>query len=148
MPDSNNKPNMVGINHVALEVGDIETALKFYGHFFNFSLRGKSKGMAFIDMGDQFLALAETEQQSLDRHRHFGLVVDDRSGLRDKLLEQKVELIPGMGLNFRDPWGNFIQVVEYGDIQFSKSDTVLRAMDLNLSKTPKAINELRNKGLI
>jgi predicted enzyme related to lactoylglutathione lyase len=147
MNNLNDKPNMVGINHVALEVGDLEAALKFYGQFFNFSLRGKGKGMAFIDMGDQFLALAEIDQQFPDRHRHFGLVVDDRSKLRDKLLDQKVELIPGMGLNFRDPWGNFIQVVEYGDIQFSKIDTVLRSMNLTLSKTPKAIKEIQNKGL-
>ncbi len=148
MTDSDIKPNMVGINHVALEVGDIEAALKFYGTFFNFTLRGQGKGMAFIDMGDQFLALAETEQQDHDRHRHFGLVVDNRSGLREKLEQKKVELIPGRGLNFRDPWGNFIQVVEYGDIQFSKSDAVLRAMKLNLSKTPEAIDELHSKGLL
>ena len=128
MTEPNDKSTMVGINHVALEVGNIESALNFYGQFFNFSLRGKGKGMAFIDMGDQFLALAETDQQLPDRHRHFGLVVDDRSKLQDQLLAQKVELIPGMGLNFRDPWGNFIQVVEYGDIQFSKKDTVLRSI--------------------
>lgn len=148
MTDINNKPTMVGINHVALEVGNIEAALKFYGDFFHFNLRGQSKGMAFIDMGDQFLALAETEQQTPDHHRHFGLVVDDRSGLREKLLKKNIELIPGMGLNFRDPWGNFIQVVEYGDIQFSKSDRVLKAMDLKLSKNPAAIDELKKKGLI
>jgi len=147
MTEPNDKSTMVGINHVALEVGNIEAALNFYGQFFNFSLRGKGKGMAFIDMGDQFLALAETDQQLPDRHRHFGLVVDDRSKLQDQLLAQKVELIPGMGLNFRDPWGNFIQVVEYGDIQFSKKDTVLRSMNLNLSKTPKAIKEIEEKGM-
>jgi len=147
MTEPNDKSTMVGINHVALEVGNIESALNFYGQFFNFSLRGKGKGMAFIDMGDQFLALAETDQQLPDRHRHFGLVVDDRSKLQDQLLAQKVELIPGMGLNFRDPWGNFIQVVEYGDIQFSKKDTVLRSMNLNLSKTPKAIKEIEEKGM-
>lgn len=147
MTESNDKSTMVGINHVALEVGNIEAALNFYGQFFNFSLRRKSKGMAFIDMGDQFLALAETDQQFPDRHRHFGLVVDDRSKLQDQLLAQKVELIPGMGLNFRDPWGNFIQVVEYGDIQFSKKDTVLRSMNLNLSKTPKAMKEIEEKGM-
>ncbi len=147
MTEPNDKSTMVGINHVALEVGNIESALNFYGQFFNFSLRGKGKGMAFIDMGDQFLALAETDQQLPDRHRHFGLVVDDRSKLQDQLLAQKVELIPGMGLNFRDPWGNFIQAVEYGDIQFSKKDTVLRSMNLNLSKTPKAIKEIEEKGM-
>lgn len=148
MSNTNAKPTMVGINHVALEVGDIEAALDFYGNLFNFKLRGKGKKNAFIDMGDQFLALAETEHQRPDHHRHFGLVVDDRSDLPAKLRQYNVELIPGKGLNFRDPWGNFIQVVEYGDIQFCKSDGVLKSMNLNLSKTPEAIEELRTKELI
>lgn len=141
------KPRLVGINHVALEVGDIEAALEFYGRFFSFTLRGRDAGMAFIDMGDQFLALSETEQQNPDRHRHFGLVVDDRSGLRERLLARQVELLPGMGLNFRDPWGNFIQVVEYGDIQFSKTAAVLRGMGLELTKNDNAQEQLRTKGM-
>lgn len=141
------RPRMVGINHVALEVGDIEAALNFYGSLFSFTLRGRGKGMAFIDMGDQFLALAETGQQTPDRHRHFGLVVDDRSSLRTRLKELQVELLPGKGLNFRDPWGNFVQVVEYGDIQFGKSGAVLRAMGLELPKSNEALEELRAKGM-
>lgn len=142
------KPHLVGINHVALEVGDIDAALEFYGRFFTFTLRGRGDGMAFIDMGDQFLALSETPEQTPDRHRHFGLVVDDRSRLRKQLEADQVELIPGMGLNFRDPWGNFVQVVEYGDIQFSKTEAVLRGMGLNLSKTDAAKEELRKKEML
>jgi catechol 2,3-dioxygenase-like lactoylglutathione lyase family enzyme len=146
-PEQNVKPHLVGINHVALEVGDIEEALEFYGRFFTFELRGRGDGMAFVDMGDQFLALSQSTPQQPDRHRHFGLVVDDRSGLREKLEEQQVELIEGMGLNFRDPWGNFIQVVEYGDIQFSKTTAVLRGMGLSLEKTAKARQQLQDKGM-
>ena len=142
------KPSLVGINHVALEVGDIDAAVKFYGNFFQFTLRGQGKGMAFIDMGDQFLALSETEQQNPDRHRHFGLVVDNRKGLKAKLLEHQVELIPGMGLNFRDPWGNFVQVVEYADIQFSKTTAVLHGMELELAKSDEALEQLRAKGML
>jgi len=142
------KPTLVGINHVALEVGDIEAALDFYGRFFRFTLRGRAEGMAFIDMGDQFLALSETAGHAPDRHRHFGLVVDDRSQLRQMLEDHQVELLPGKGLNFRDPWGNFVQVVEYGDIQFSKTDAVLRGMGLELSKTAAAKEELQKKGLL
>lgn len=142
------KPRLVGINHVALEVGDIDQALEFYGRFFNFTLRGRSDKMAFIDMGDQFLALSESAEQSPDRHRHFGLVVDDPSRLREQLQEGNVELIPGMGLNFRDPWGNYVQVVEYGDIQFSKTPGVLKGMGLDLNKTEEALKQLREKGLL
>ena len=142
------KPNLVGINHVALEVGDIEAALEFYGQFFTFRLRGKSEGMAFIDMGDQFLALSEINNLLPDHHRHFGLVVDDRSGLREKLQEQQVELIEGIGLNFRDPWGNFVQVVEYRDIQFSKTSAVLRGMGLELNKTTESLQQLRDKKMV
>ena len=144
----NENPRLVGINHVALEVGDLEAALEFYGCFFTFSLRGRDEGMAFIDMGDQFLALAETTEQSPDRHRHFGLVVDDRSGLRERLAEAGVELLPGIGLNFHDPWGNFVQVVAYADIQFSKTPGVLRGMGLQLQKTAEAQQELREKGML
>ncbi|HEX9777464.1 MAG TPA: VOC family protein [Geopsychrobacteraceae bacterium] len=142
------KVRLVGINHVALEVGDIEEALAFYARFFDFSLRGRSDRMAFIDMGDQFLALSAVEQLSTDRHRHFGLVVDNRDRLRETLQEQRIELVPGKGLNFRDPWGNLIQVVDYRDIQFSKTDAVLRGMGLDLDKSPEALTQLRDKGLL
>lgn len=139
---------MVGINHVALEVENIDDALEFYGRFFAFTLRSRNEKMAFIDMGDQFLALAATDQISTDRHRHFGLVVDDRSQLREQLKAEKIALIPGMGLNFHDPWGNYIQVVEYRNIQFSKSDAVLRGMKLTLEKTEEALEQLRDKGML
>ncbi|HKJ04631.1 MAG TPA: VOC family protein [Geopsychrobacteraceae bacterium] len=141
------KCKMIGINHVALEVGDIDDALDFYGRFFDFTLRGRSDKMAFIDMGDQFIALAATDQLTTDRHRHFGLVVDDRSHLKERLKAEQIELIPGKGLNFHDPWGNYIQVVEYRDIQFSKTEAALRGMNLKLDKTEEALGQLRDKGM-
>lgn len=148
MPDHNHpRPHLVGINHVALEVGDIEAALAFYGQLFQFDLRGRSGNMAFIDMGDQFLALSQNNDRRPDQHRHFGLVVDDRSSLRARLEALKVEILPGPGLNFRDPWGNFIQVVVYADIQFSKTPAVLKGMGLELAKTADALQELRDKGM-
>jgi catechol 2,3-dioxygenase-like lactoylglutathione lyase family enzyme len=139
----------VGINHVALEVGDLEAALDFYGSLFELELRGRVPGMAFVDMGDQFIALAEGRAQPPDTARHFGLVVDDREAVRAALAETDAEILPSRGLDFRDPWGNHVQVVEYGDIQFSKTPEVLRGMGMStLGKTPEAIAELREKGLV
>jgi lactoylglutathione lyase len=141
-------PRLVGINHVALEVGDLDEALSFYGRIFEFELRGRMPGMAFIEMGDQFIALAEGRTQSPDQARHFGLVVDDKAAVRAALAEAGVEVLPGRGLDFRDPWGNHVQVVEYGDIQFTKAPAVLRGMGLEgLDKSPEAMRELREKGL-
>jgi lactoylglutathione lyase len=142
------RSRLVGINHVALEVGDIDEALAFYGRLFDFSLRGRSRTMAFIDMGDQFIALAAGRTQAKDADRHFGLVVDDRAPLRRALEEAGAEVLPGRGLDFIDPWGNHIQVVEYRDIQFTKASEVLRAMALErLGKTPAALQELADKGI-
>ena len=142
------KPRLVGINHVALEVGDIEEALAFYGQLFDFTLRGRSDTMAFIDMGDQFIALSTGRTQPADEHRHFGLVVDDRAPLRQALEDLGVEILPGRGLDFVDPWGNRIQVVEYQDIQFTKAPEVLDAMALgDLDKSEDALQELANKGI-
>jgi lactoylglutathione lyase len=142
------RPRLVGVNHVALEVGDLEEALAFYGRFFDFTLRGRVRGMAFVDMGDQFLALGEGRTQPPDEHRHLGLVVDDLEATRRALEEGGVEILPGRGLDFRDPWGNRIQVVDYRDIQFSKIPAVLRAMGLDgLGKSERALRELRDKGL-
>jgi lactoylglutathione lyase len=139
---------LVGINHVALEVGDLEQALAFYGKLFRFELRGRAPGMAFIDIGDQFIALAEGRSQPPDEARHFGLVVDDREALRAAVAEAGAELLPGRGLSFRDPWGNHVQVVEYGQIQFTKAPKVLAGMGLGeLEKTPEARRELTDKGL-
>lgn len=148
MPDHTYpRAHLVGINHVALEVGNIDAALAFYGQLFQFELRGRSENMAFIDMGDQFLALSENHDRHPDQHRHFGLVVDDRSSLRTHLEALDVEILPGRGLNFRDPWGNYIQVVVYADIQFSKTAGVLKGMGLELKKTPDALQQLQDKGM-
>ena len=133
----------VGFNHVALEVGDIEEALSFYERIFEFKLRGKSKDMAFIDLGDQFLALQKGRSQPSDGGRHFGLVVDDKNAARRALAEAGVEVLPGPFLDFRDPWGNRIEIVGYDSIQFSKAPNVLLGMGLShLSKNAKAIKEL------
>jgi lactoylglutathione lyase len=142
------KARLVGINHVALEVGDIDEALAFWGRLFEVTLRGRSATMAFIDMGDQFIALSTGRNEIQDRDRHFGLVVDDRAPLRRALEAMGVEILPGRGLDFLDPWGNRIQVVDYPDIQFTKAAQVLDAMGLgHLDKTPAALDELARKGI-
>jgi lactoylglutathione lyase len=142
------RPRLVGINHVALEVGDVDEALAFYGRLFEITLRGRLPGMAFVDMGDQFIALAESAGGEPDAARHFGLVVDDREAVRAALREAGVEPLPGRGLDFRDPWGNRVQVVDYRDIQFTKAPAVLRGMSLeHLEKSDRARGELREKGL-
>jgi catechol 2,3-dioxygenase-like lactoylglutathione lyase family enzyme len=139
---------LVGINHVVLEVDDLEEALAFYGRLFEFELRGRVRGMAFVDMGDQFLVLAEGRSRPPDGERHFGLVVDDREEVRRRLEEAGAEILRGRGLDFRDPWGNRVQVVQYSDIQFSKTPAVLRGMGLDgLAKSNSALRELRDKGL-
>src|SRR4051812_32896734 len=141
---------LVGINHVALEVGDIEEALAFYGRFFDIRLRGVAPGMAFIDMGDQFLALSEDrdEAQPPDDGRHFGLVVDDKDAVRTALEEAGVDIMPGRRLDVRDPWGNRVEIVDYRDIQFTKAPKILDGMRLELQKRPRALEELREKGLL
>jgi catechol 2,3-dioxygenase-like lactoylglutathione lyase family enzyme len=142
------KARLIGINHVALEVGDIDQALAFYGSVFDFELRGRSKTMAFIDMGDQFIALATGRSQPKDSDRHFGLVVDDRASLRSALEQAGAEILPGRGLDFLDPWGNHIQVVEYRDIQYTKAPEILDAMALgDLGKSEQALKELADKGV-
>jgi catechol 2,3-dioxygenase-like lactoylglutathione lyase family enzyme len=138
---------LVGINHIALEVGDIEDALEWYGRFFEFELRGRGGGMAFIDMGDQFIALARDPEPHRDRERHFGLVVDDKAAVRRALEEAGVELTRAPNLSFRDPWGNHVQVVDYAEIQFTKTPRILDGMGLSLAKTDRALAELREKGL-
>jgi lactoylglutathione lyase len=142
------KSRLVGINHVALEVGDVEEALEFYGRFFDVELRGRAGSMAFIDMGDQFIALAQGREGGPDRARHFGLVVDDKERVRRALQEAGVPVQPAGGVDFRDPWGNNVQVVDYREIQFTKAHHVLRGMGLDgLEKTERALDELRQKGL-
>jgi len=142
------RPRLVGINHVALEVGELDAALQFYRALFE--LRGveREPGMAFIDMGDQFLALSQGRSQPPDQARHFGLVVDDRSAARAALEGQQAAILPGQRLDFLDPWGNQVQVVDYRDIQFTKAPQVIRGMGLeHLQKRAAAIRELRTKGL-
>jgi lactoylglutathione lyase len=138
---------LVGINHVALEVGNVDEALAFYGNFFDFTLRGRSNGAAFIDIGDQFIALMEGRFGPPDRARHFGLVVDDKQATRRALEEAGVEIRPGRRLDFFDPWGNCVEVVQYDEVQFTKTEHVLQGMGLELGKTDRALAELRSKGL-
>jgi catechol 2,3-dioxygenase-like lactoylglutathione lyase family enzyme len=142
------RAQLVGLNHIAIEVEDIEEALEFYGRLFEIELRGRGPRMAFIDAGDQFIALIEGENSSLDEHRHIGMVVDDRKIVRRALREMGVEILPGRGLDFLDPWGNHWQVVDYSEIQFTKAPEVLRGMGLErLKKSESALEELRRKGL-
>ncbi|MGZ6693625.1 MAG: VOC family protein [Solirubrobacteraceae bacterium] len=142
-------PRLVGMNHIALEVDDIDEALAFWESIFGpLQPRGRGRQMAFIDMGDQFVALARGRTQPPDQHRHFGLVVDDKEAVRARLQELGIPVSSGRGLDFRDPWGNLIQVVDYRDVQFTKTDEVLRAMALEgLEKSDRAREELRAKGV-
>src|SRR3954464_7529664 len=119
------KPRLVGINHIALEVGDVQEALAFYSRIFSFELRGQGEGQAFIDMGDQFIALMESRSPHSDKHRHFGLVVDDRSRVRELARAAGATMLEGDFLDFLDPWGNRIEVVQYRDIQYTKASKVL-----------------------
>jgi catechol 2,3-dioxygenase-like lactoylglutathione lyase family enzyme len=135
---------LIGMNHVALEVGDLDEALAFYRRLFAFELRGRVRGMAFLDMGDQFIALAEGRRQGPDDHRHLGLVVDDREAALAAAREAGAEV---RGHDVFDPWGNRLQLVDYADVQFTKAPEVLRAMGLELEKSEKAEAELRAKGI-
>ena len=145
---ASDKPRLVGFNHVAIEVGNLEEALNFYGKLFAFELRGREPGMAFIDLGDQFLALQETPNPSPTGGRHFGLVVEDKEAARKRIVEAGIAIEPGPFLDFRDPWGNLVEIVGYTNIQFTKADHVLHGMGLpHLKKSESAIKELREKGM-
>jgi catechol 2,3-dioxygenase-like lactoylglutathione lyase family enzyme len=138
----------IGINHVALEVGDIDEALDWYGRFLDFELRGKRRTMAWIDLGDQFLALSAPRKQGADDGRHFGLVVDDKEAVRAALAAGGVDVARKGGLRFSDPWGNLVEVVDYRDVQFTKTPAVLAALvPEGLEKTDAAREELARKGL-
>ncbi len=145
------KPRLVGINHIAIEVGDIDQALAFYGKIFDFSLRAKRPGNAFIELGDQFINLIQSgdrhAERTRDRRRHFGLVVDDRAQVRALVEAAGGELVPGPFLDFLDPWGNRVEVVEYRDIQFTKAPHIMTAMGLDPGKSEKAQRELADKGM-
>ncbi len=141
-------PRLVGINHIAIEVGSIDEALDFYGEIFSFTLRSRGSRMAFIDIGDQFIALAQGTGDRPDTHRHFGLVVDSKEAARRSLEQAGAKILPTRGLDFEDPWGNHVQVVEYSEIQFTKAPSILRDMGLDgLEKSSEALEELRHKGL-
>ncbi|MGI9382432.1 MAG: VOC family protein [Methyloligellaceae bacterium] len=145
---THSKARAVGLNHVALEVGDIDAALAFYGQFLEFELRGKHDTMAFIDLGDQFIALSKGREQPADDDRHFGLVVDDKEAVRRVLEDLGIELLSDRFLDFHDPWGNRIEIVGYQGIQFTKTDHVLEGMGLDgLEKTEAAKLELAGKGM-
>jgi catechol 2,3-dioxygenase-like lactoylglutathione lyase family enzyme len=145
MPD---RARLVGINHVALEVGDVEAALELYGRLFAFELRGRAPGMAFLDMGDQFLALSEGRRQPRDDGRHFGLVVDDKEAVRSAVEREGLERLPGRRLDFYDPWGNRFEVVDYRDIQFERAPGVKRKLGIEaLAKTDTARAEIHERGL-
>jgi lactoylglutathione lyase len=147
MPEAK-KARAIGFNHVALEVGDIEEALAFYGRLFDFKLRGRNDTAAFIDLGDQFLALQKGRTQCADDGRHFGLVVDDKNAARQALAAAGIEPLPGRFLDFLDPWGNRIEIVGYDNVQFTKAPNVLHGMGLaHLSKNETAIKELTEKGM-
>ena len=142
------RARLVGINHVALEVGDVDAALELYGRLFAFELRGRAPGMAFLDMGDQFLALSEGRSQPRDDGRHFGLVVDDKAAVRAAVEREELDMVPGRRLDFYDPWGNRIEVVGYADIQFERVPPVKRKLGIEgLEKTDRARREIAERGL-
>lgn len=138
----------LGVNHVALEVDSVDAAIEWWSRFFELELRGRRSGMAWIDLGDQFVALSEPRSQPADDSRHFGLVVDDKERLRAALGDAGID-VPGSGsLRFQDPWGNAIEIVDYRDVQFTKTPGVLHGMGLDrLEKREEALEELRAKGL-
>jgi lactoylglutathione lyase len=139
---------LIGINHVALEVGDVDEALALYGRLFSFALRGRAGRSAFIDMGDQFLALSEGRTQAPDAHRHFGLVVDDKEAVRAAARREGLAVSGGGGLRFRDPWGNQFEIVAYSDVQFERTPGVRRKLGIEeLEKSDVARGELRDRGL-
>jgi lactoylglutathione lyase len=139
---------LIGINHVALEVGDVDAALDLYGRLFAFELRGRAGSMAFIDMGDQFLAIGPGRRQPPDDARHFGLVVDDKEAVRAAALREGLEVLPGRRLDFLDPWGNRFEIVDYRDIQFERAPGVRRKLGIeSLEKSAAAQSEIRDRGL-
>ena len=142
------KANAVGINHIALEVGDIDEALEFYGSFLNFELNSESENAAFIYFGDQFINFARGRSQSPDDKRHFGIAVDDKELVRETLKAMGVEVLPGRFLDFLDPWGNRVEITTYQNIQYTKAPGVLKGMGLEgLDKTDEAKKELAEKGM-
>ena len=144
------KPRLVGVNHVAIEVGNIDEALAWYAKIFDFSLRGKSERNAFIDMGDQFINMTLVPNYAVggEEKRHIGFVVDDRSRIVELAKAAGARFVDGPFLDFLDPWGNRLEIIEYSNIQFTKAPQVLRGMGLDLDKNDKAKKELADKGMV
>ena len=141
------KARALGLNHVVLEVDDLDQALEFYGSLFDFTLRGRSDHNAFIDLGDQFIQLTLGRTQVADSKRHFGLVVDDREAVRRAMERHGIQSINDR-LNILDPWGNRIEIVPYSDCQFTKASHILKGMGIApIAKTSAAIEELKKKGM-
>jgi extradiol dioxygenase family protein len=139
----------IGVNHIAFEVGDLDETLEWYRRYFVFELRGRRGGMAWIDLGDQFIALSESERVEPDRARHVGVVVDDKEALRAALIADGVDVSRGRSLRVRDPSGNLLEIVDYRDVQFSKTPAVLRVLGVEgLQKHASAVAELRAKGIV
>lgn len=146
--DPSKKAVAVGINHLALEVGDIDKALDFYGQFLEFEISERGETSAFIYFGDQFIGFMKSDRVGRDNIRHFGIAVDDKALARKTLEEMGVEFLSGKFLDFLDPWGNRVEITTYTNIQFSKAPFVLRGMGLaHLEKTEEALEELREKGM-
>ena len=138
----------VGINHIALEVGDIDAALDFYGAFLTFEIARRSDTAAFVYFGDQFINFARGRRQGPDDRRHFGIAVDDKELARTRLEELGVKFLDGRFMDFLDPWGNRVEITTYTKIQYTKADHVLRGMGLaHLEKTDEALAELARKGM-
>lgn len=138
----------LGVNHVAFEVSDLDQALAWYERYFEFELRGRRGGMAWIDLGDQFLALSERSGTTPDHERHVGLVVDDKEALRALLSRDSVPVSSAGSLRVHDPSGNQLEIVDYRDVQFTKLPAVLRAMGAEgLGKHESALEELEAKGM-
>jgi catechol 2,3-dioxygenase-like lactoylglutathione lyase family enzyme len=148
--DVERRARLIGVNHVALEVGDLEAALALYGRLFEFELRGRAPGAAFIDMGDQFIAVMQGRAQPADDERHFGLVVDDVAAAREAVGGEGLAIVgdTGQSFDFLDPWGNRFQVVGYCDIQFERTAGVRRKLGIEqLAKTSEAQRQISERGL-
>src|SRR6266436_5946343 len=143
------KPRLIGINHVAIEVGNIDEALAWYGRIFDFTLRGKGERNAFIDMGDQFINMTLVPDGAVkgEEKRHLGFVVDDRSRIIELAKAAGARFVQGPFLDFLDPWGNRLEIIEYSNIQFTKAPNVQRGMGLKLAKNDNATKELAEKGM-
>jgi catechol 2,3-dioxygenase-like lactoylglutathione lyase family enzyme len=147
-PTSAPRARAIGINHIALEVGDIDQALDFYGGFLDFQIQERNNTAAFIYFGDQFINFTKNSDRQPDQLRHFGIAVDDKP-LAQRLLEQLgVKLLDSRFLDFLDPWGNRVEITTYANIQYTKADHVLRGMGLgHVRKSEAALAELREKGM-